>query len=99
MLREWLLIYFTRPLARLLIRMGALPALRFCFHHVPALERLNDELATALADWIRGSLLVLWVTANIGVLLWQPLITYPDLLFAHQGFGAGFRIMLACAVV
>jgi hypothetical protein len=99
MLREWLLIYFTRPLARLIIRMGAVPALQFCFHHVPALERLNDELEKDLAEWIRASLLLLLVTANMEVWLWHPLIPFPDLLDAHQWFGVGLRIMLAVAVV
>jgi hypothetical protein len=99
MLRELLLIYITRPLARLIIRMGALPALRFCFHHVRALERLNDELEKDLAEWIRGSLLLLLITANMEVLLWHKLIPYPDLLDAHKWFGVGLRIMLAIAVI
>jgi hypothetical protein len=99
MLRDLLLTYISRPLARLLIRLGALPALRFCFHHVPALERLNDELEKDLAEWIRGSLLLLLVTANVEVLLWHPLIPFPDLLDAHKWFGVGLRIMLAVAVI
>ncbi len=99
MLRELLLIYITRPMARLIIRMGALPALRFCFHHVRALERLNDELEKDLAEWIRGSLLLLLITANMEVLLWHKLIPYPDLLDAHKWFGVGLRIMLAVAVI
>ena len=99
MLREWLLIYFTRPLARLLIRLGAVPALRFCFHHVPALERLNDELEKDLAEWIRASILLLLITANMEVLLWHHLIPFPDLLDAHRWFGVGLRIMLAVAVI
>jgi hypothetical protein len=99
MLREWLLTYFTRPLARLIIRVAALPALRFCFHHVRALDRLDDELEKDLAEWIRGSLLLLLVTANMGELLWLPLIPFPELLDAHKWFGVGLRIMLAVAVV
>jgi hypothetical protein len=99
MLRDLLLTYLTRPLARLIIRVAALPALRFCFHHVRALERLNDELEKDLAEWIRGSLLLLLITANVEVLLWHPLIPFPDLLDAHKWFGVGLRIMLAVAVV
>jgi hypothetical protein len=99
MLREWLLTYFTRPLARLIIRVAALPALRFCFHPVRALDRLDDELEKDLAEWIRGSLLLLLVTANMGELLWLPLIPFPELLDAHKWFGVGLRIMLAVAVV
>jgi hypothetical protein len=99
MLREWLLTYITRPLARLIIRMGALPALRFCFHHVPALGRLNDELEKDLAEWIRGSILLLLITANMEILIWHPLIPFPDLLDAHKWFGVGLRILLAVAVV
>ena len=99
MLREWLLTYFTRPLARLIIRLAALPALRFCFHHVRALDRLDDELEKDLAEWIRGSLLLLLVTANMEVLLWHPLIPFPQLLDAHQWFGVGLRILVAIAVV
>jgi hypothetical protein len=99
MLRDLLLTYLTRPLARLIIRVAALPALRFCFHHVRALERLNDELEKDLAEWLRGSLLLLLVTANMEVLLWHPLIPFPDLLDAHKWFGVGLRIMLAVAVV
>jgi hypothetical protein len=99
MLRDWILTYFTRPLARVIIRVAALPALRFCFHHVRALERLNDELEKDLAEWIRGSLLLLLVTANMEVLLWHPLIPFPDLIDAHKWFGVGLRIMLAIAVV
>jgi hypothetical protein len=99
MIRELLLTYFTRPLARLIIRVAALPALRFCFHHVRALERLNDELEKDLAEWIRGSLLLLLVTANVEMWLWHPLIPFPELLDAHRWFGVGLRIMLAVAVV
>jgi hypothetical protein len=99
MLRDWLLTYFTRPLARLIIRMGALPALRFCFHHVRPLERLDDELEKDLAEWIRGSLLLFLITANMEVLLWHKLIPFPDLLDAHKWFGVGLRIMLAVAVI
>jgi hypothetical protein len=99
MIRDLLLTYITRPLARFIIRMGALPALRFCFHHVPALERLNDELEKDLAEWIRGSLLLLLVTANMEILLWHPLIPFPELLDAHEWFGVGLRIMLAVAVI
>ncbi len=99
MIRDWLLEYFTRPLARLIIRVAALPALRFCFHHVRALDRLDDELEKDLAEWIRGSLLLLLVTANMEVLLWHPLIPFPQLLDAHQWFGVGLRILVAIAVV
>jgi hypothetical protein len=99
MIRELLLTYITRPLARMLIRLGALPALRFCFHHVPALERLNDELEKDLAEWIRGSVLLLLITANMEVLLWHHIFPFPQLLDAHQWFGVGLRILLAVAVV
>jgi len=99
MLRDLLLTYITRPLARLIIRLGALPALRFCFHHVPALERLNDELEKDLAEWIRASILLLLITANMEVLLWHPLIPFPDLLDAHKWFGVFLRLMLAVAVI
>jgi hypothetical protein len=99
MLRDWLLTYFTRPLARLIIRVVALPALRFCFHHVRALDRLDDELEKDLAEWIRGSILLLLITANVEVLLWHPLIPFPDLIDAHKWFGVGLRIMLAVAVI
>jgi hypothetical protein len=99
MLRDWLLEYFTRPLARLIIRVAALPALRFCFHHVRALDRLDDELEKDLAEWIRGSILLLLVTANMEVLLWHHVIPFPQLIDAHQWFGVGLRILLAVAVV
>ena len=62
------------------------------------LERLNDELEKDMAEWIRGSLLLL-ITANMEVLLWQKSIAYPDLLNAHKWFGVGLRIMLAIAVI
>ena len=94
-----LLIYITRPMARLIIRMGAVPGAAILFHHVRALERLDDELEKDLAEWIRGSLLLLLITANMEVLLWHKLIPYPDLLDKHKWFGVGLRIMLAIAVM
>lgn len=89
----------VRPLTRLIVRLAARPALHFCFRHLPALERLSDELEKDLAEWIRGSLLLLLVTANIEDRLWQNVIPFRELLDRHEWLGVGLRIMLAVAVV
>jgi hypothetical protein len=96
---EYLLRPFARLLTRLFIRLAATPALHFLFHHVPALERLDQELEKDLAEWFRGSLLLLLITANMEVLLWHNLIPFRDMLDKHGWLGVGLRIMLAIAVV
>ena len=99
MLREWLLTYFARPLTRLIMRLAALPALRFCS---TTSRRSNVWTTSWRRIWRNGfaaSLLLLLVTANMEVLLWHPLIPFPDLMDEHKWFGVGLRIMLAIAVV
>jgi hypothetical protein len=96
---EYLLRPFARVLTRLFIRLAATPALQFAFHHIPALERLDQELEKDLAEWFRGSLLLLLVTANMEVLLWHNLIPFRELLDKHGWLGVGLRIMLAIGVI
>jgi hypothetical protein len=102
-MRDLLFTYLFRPLARPLTRMivslGAVPALQFVFRHVSTLERLDDELERDLAEWIRASFLLLLVTANVEVALWHNVIPFPELLDKHGWVGVGLRIMLAIAVV
>jgi hypothetical protein len=89
----------ARPLTRLIVTLAALPALRFLFRHVSSLERLDDELEKDLAEWFRGSFLLLLVTANMEVLLWHNVIPFPELLDKHGWVGVGLRLMLAIAVI
>ena len=77
----------------------AVPAMQFLFRHVSTLERLDDELEKDLAEWFRGSFLLLLVTANIEAALWHNVIPFPDLLDKHGWLGLGLRIMLAIGVV
>jgi hypothetical protein len=101
--RDLLLTYIFRPLARpltrLIVSLAALPSLHFIFRHVSTLERLDDEIEKDLAEWFRGSFLLLLVTANIEALLWHNVIPFPDLLDRHGWLGVGLRIMLAVGVV
>lgn len=102
-MRDLLLTYIFRPVARPLTRfivsLAAVPALHFLFRHVSSLERLDDELEKDLAEWFRGSFLLLLVTANIEVALWHNVIPLPELLDKHGWLGLGLRIMLAIGVV
>ncbi len=102
-MRDILLDYIFRPLARPLTRfivsLAALPALHFIFRHVHSLERLDDEVEKDLAEWFRGSFLLLLVTANVEAALWHNVIPLPDLLDKHGWLGLGLRIMLAIGVV
>jgi hypothetical protein len=102
-MRDLLLTYLFRPLARpltrLIVSLAAVPALHFLFRHVSTLERLDDEVEKDLAEWFRGSFLLLMVTANVEVALWHNLIPFPELLDKHGWLGVGLRIMLAIAVV
>lgn len=102
-MRDILLDYIFRPIARPLTRvivsLAALPALHFIFRHVHSLERLDDEVEKDLAEWFRGSFLLLLVTANVEAALWHNVIPLPDLLDKHGWLGLGLRIMLAIGVV
>jgi hypothetical protein len=102
-MRDLLLTYIfrpvARPLTRLIVSLMAVPALQFLFRHVSTLERLDDELEKDLAEWFRGSFLLLLVTANIEAALWHNVIPFPDLLDKHGWLGLGLRIMLAIGVV
>jgi hypothetical protein len=102
-MRDILLDYIFRPLARPLTRfivsLAAVPALHFIFRHVHSLERLDDEVEKDLAEWFRGSFLLLLVTANVEAALWHNVIPLPDLLDKHGWLGLGLRIMLAIGVV
>jgi hypothetical protein len=102
-MRDILLDYIFRPIARPLTRvivsLAALPALHFIFRHVSSLDRLDDEVEKDLAEWFRGSFLLLLVTANIEAALWHNVIPLPDLLDKHGWLGLGLRIMLAIGVV
>jgi hypothetical protein len=99
LLIEYLFRPLARPLTRLVVRLAALPALRYLFRHVSTLDRLDDELEKDLAEWFRGCLLLLLVTANVEVALWHNVIPFPELLDNHQWVGVGLRILLAIAVV
>jgi hypothetical protein len=102
-MRDLLLTYLFRPLARPLSRfivgLAAVPALHFIFRHVSTLERLDEEVEKDLAEWFRGSFLLLLVTANTEAALWHNVIPFPDLLDKHGWLGLGLRIMLAIGVV
>ena len=102
-MRDILLTYIFRPLARPLTRfivsLAAVPALQFIFRHVSSLERLDDEVEKDLAEWFRGSFLLMLVTANVEAALWHNVIPLPDLLDKHGWLGLGLRIMLAIGVV
>jgi hypothetical protein len=77
-MRDLLLTYIfrpvARPLTRLIVSLMAVPALQFLFRHVSTLEQLDDELEKDLAEWFRGSFLLLLVTANIEAALWHNVI-------------------------
>lgn len=102
-MRDLIFTYVFRPLARpltqLIVRLAAKPTFRMCFHRIGALERLDAELEKDLAEWFRGALLLLMVTANMEVLLWQNVVPFRDLLDKHEWLGIGLRIMLAIAVI
>ena len=80
-MRDILLTYIFRPLARPLTRfivsLAAVPALQFIFRHVSSLERLDDEVEKDLAEWFRGSFLLMLVTANVEAALWHNVIPLP----------------------
>ena len=102
-MRDLLIIYIfrpdRRPLTRLIVSLAAVARAPFPFRHVSTLERLDDELEKDLAEWFRGSFLLLLCTANIEVVLWHNVIPFPELLDKHGWLGVGLRIMLAIAVV
>jgi hypothetical protein len=98
-LLEYIFRPIARPLTRFIVSLAALPALHFIFRHVSSLERLDDEVEKDLAEWFRGSFLLLLVTANVEAALWHNVIPLPDLLDKHGWLGLGLRIMLAIGVV
>jgi len=102
-MRDLLFTYVFRPIARpitrLIINLAAVPAFRFCFQHVSALERLDNELEKDLAEWFRACLILFLITANMETALWHNLIPFRELLDKHEWLGLGLRLMLAIAVV
>jgi hypothetical protein len=54
-----------RPLIRLLVGFIAIPLFRLFLRRVVHMQRLDTELTKDLEQWIRGSLLLLFATANV----------------------------------
>src|SRR4051812_22254520 len=94
-MRDFLIV----PLVRMIVRVIAAPTLRYCFKHASLHERLDAELEKDLAEWFRGSLLLLLVTANVETRFWHKLVPFQQQLDKHEWLGVGLRIMLAIAVV
>lgn len=90
-----LLALTLKPLVRLIIGLIVAPLFRLTLHRVIKKE-LNEELEKDIAQWLRGSLLLLIATANTESFFfhWVP----PQFREEHVWLLAG-RLLLAISVI
>ncbi len=90
-----LMALFIKPIVRIILGMVIAPLFRLTLHKVIKKE-LNEELEKDIAQWLRGSLLLLIATANTESFFfhWVP----PEFREEHIWLLAG-RLLLAISVI
>jgi hypothetical protein len=88
---------FLRPLIRLLVGFIAIPLFRLFLRRVVHMQRLDTELTKDLEQWVRGSLLLLFATANVEFALFGEHLD--DLKKEFVWLILGLRLLLAVGVI
>jgi len=86
-----------RPLIRLLVGFIAIPLFRLFLRRIVHMQRLDTELTKDLEQWIRGSLLLLFATANIEYALVHDYFDYSK--SEYVWLFLGLRLLLAIGVI
>ena len=86
-----------RPLIRLIVGLVAIPLFRVFLRRVVHIERLNAELTKDLEQWVRGSLLLLFATANIEYALFGEV--REDFGAEYAWLSLGLRLLLAVGCI
>jgi hypothetical protein len=91
-----LLAPIVKPLVRLLLGFIAIPLFRLFLRRVVRISTLDAELEKDVAQWLRGSLMLLVATANMENLFfkWVPLDWREDNVWL-----IGLRLLLAIGVI
>lgn len=61
----------TKPVTRVLVKLIAIPVFRFVLKYLLRVEVISQELEKDLTQWFRSSVLLLFATHNMEVLLFQ----------------------------
>lgn len=82
-----------RPFTRLIVGLIAIPIFRLLLRRVVRLQDLDQELEKDLEQWFRGSVLLLFATANMEEILFGFLSP------AYEWLWIGLRVLLAVGVI
>lgn len=61
----------TKPVTRMLLKLIAIPIFRFLLKYLLRVEVISQELEKDLSQWFRASVLLLFATHNMEVILFQ----------------------------
>ena len=61
----------TKPVTRFLLRLIAIPIFKFLLKYLLRIEVISAELEKDLSQWFRASVLLLFATSNMEVILFQ----------------------------
>lgn len=89
-----------RPLIRVIVGLIAIPLFRLFARRIINPQKLNDELTKDLEQWVRGSLLLLVITANFEYLIFGKLPErWQNLALEYAWLTLGLRLLVAVGVI
>lgn len=86
-----------RPVTRAFAGLVAVPVFRFIVKHILRIDELDEETEKDLSEWFRGSLVLLFATANVESAIFSEVQLHDG--HALDWLIMGGRLLLAVAVI